>query len=183
MSNAARAKNLEAIVKAVRQHDANCTEKGKAVAMCAFEVERLDFDSVPVDGRNVPIIVGENIGSGRFRVICNGYHGPKGDAQKDEETVEAPSPQERELVPSGAPSGDEVVAYAKGLGLKLTPWQEDFFRDHADGKHQVQIYQGPRAGRRWVQETYRRVMAEMFPEVEIEEPIPGMVTYKFPEDW
>lgn len=97
------AQNLEAIVNAVKQHDSNCKEKGKAVALCPYEHDRLGFDSVPVDGRSVPVIVDDTLGTGRFRVLCDGYHGPKKEIE-EEETVEAPDPRERELVPAGAPT-------------------------------------------------------------------------------
>lgn len=183
MSSSATAKNLEAIIKAVRQHDASCTEKAKAVAMCAFEVDRLDFDSIPVDGRDIPIIVGESIGSGRFRVICDGYHGPKRE-EEVQDTVEAPAPSERELVPArapeeGLPEHEEGGLWTPGDKFEPASWQLDFFQG---GRRHLDLIGGRSGGRRWAQETFRRLVGEHFPDVEIREPLPGVVTYRFPDD-
>lgn len=117
-------KNLEAIVKAVEQHDANCTEKGKAVCLCPYEFDRLGFESVTVAGRSVPIKSDDSLGTGRFRVLCDGYHGPKKEIE-EEETVEAPNPRERELVPVGAPSEEEHTEWMTNEGrIELTFYKE-----------------------------------------------------------
>src|SRR5882672_3315789 len=95
------AKNLERIVKSVEQHDANCESPGKAVLLNPYELERLGFDHVTTkSGRRVPVQGDSKIGTGRLRVVCDGYHGSKKETEQ-EETVEAPSPAERELVPAG----------------------------------------------------------------------------------
>ena len=87
------AKNLEAISKAVDQHNATCEWPAVAVAMNPFEVERLGWDSI----RGLPIRPDPNVGTGRFRVVC----GRDEVDEKEEETVEAVS---TEYVPVGSPN-------------------------------------------------------------------------------
>ena len=60
------AKNLEAISKAIDQHNANCEFPAVAIAMNPFEVERLGWDSI----RGLPIRPDPALGTGSFRVIC-----------------------------------------------------------------------------------------------------------------
>jgi hypothetical protein len=92
--SSAEARNLEAIVKAIEQHDRDCEYPALAVAMNPFEVERLGWDSI----RGVPIRSDPNLGTGRFRVICAGDE--EGQGQEQEEAVEAVAEQ---TVPVGAP--------------------------------------------------------------------------------
>jgi hypothetical protein len=87
------AKNLEAISKAVDQHNASCEWPAVAVAMNPFEVERLGWDSI----RGLPIRPDPNVGTGRFRVVC----GRDEVDEQEEETVEAVS---TEYVPVGSPN-------------------------------------------------------------------------------
>ena len=84
-------KNLEAISKAIDQHNATCEWPAVAVAMNPFEVERLGCDSI----RGLPIRTDPNLGTGRFRVVC----GRDEVDETEEETVEAVS---TEYVPVGA---------------------------------------------------------------------------------
>ena len=77
------AKNLEAISKAIDQHNADCEWPAVAVAMNPFEVERLGWDSI----RGLPIRTDPNLGTGRFRVVC----GRDEVDETEEETVEAVS--------------------------------------------------------------------------------------------
>jgi hypothetical protein len=77
------AKNLEAISKAIDQHNSSCEWPAVAVAMNPYEVERLGWDSI----RGLPIRPDGNLGTGRFRVIC----GRDEVDEKEEETVEAVS--------------------------------------------------------------------------------------------
>jgi hypothetical protein len=58
--------NLEAISKAVDQHDAECGQPAIEVAMNPFEKERLGWDSI----RGLPIVADDKIGTGRFEVRC-----------------------------------------------------------------------------------------------------------------
>ena len=77
------AKNLEAISKAIDQHNSSCEWPAVAVAMNPYEVERLGWDSI----RGLPIRTDPNLGTGRFRVIC-----ARDEADEtEEETVEAVS--------------------------------------------------------------------------------------------
>jgi hypothetical protein len=85
----AEAKNLEAIVKAIEQHDQTCEYPAIAVAMNPFEVERLGWDTI----RGLPIQPDPELGTGRFNVICEG--GEQG--EREEETVEAVAGQETPL--------------------------------------------------------------------------------------
>ena len=60
------AKNLEAISRAIDQHNATCEYPAVAIAMNPFEVERLGWDSI----RGLPIRPDPAMGTGSFRVIC-----------------------------------------------------------------------------------------------------------------
>jgi hypothetical protein len=80
MSMSSEAKNLEAISRAIDQHNASCEWPAVAVAMNPFEVERLGWDSI----RGLPIRSDESLGTGSFRVIC-------GRAEVEEEEVETVS--------------------------------------------------------------------------------------------
>ena len=80
------AKNLEAIVKAVDQHDRNCEYPAVAVRMNPFEVERLGWDTI----RGLPIRSDPAVGTGAFRIVCGGDEQEEG----TEEVVEAVSTTE-----------------------------------------------------------------------------------------
>jgi hypothetical protein len=84
--SSSEAKNLEAISKAIDQHNANCPFPAIAVVMNPFEVERLGWDSI----RGLPIRSDPAIGTGAFRIVCGG------DEQEEgvEEAVEAVSTTE-----------------------------------------------------------------------------------------
>ena len=77
----AEAKNLEAISKAIDQHNATCEFPAVAIAMNPFEVERLGWDTI----RGLPIRPDPNLGTGSFRVICGGDEVD----EEEQETVEA----------------------------------------------------------------------------------------------
>jgi hypothetical protein len=85
------AKNLEAISKAIDQHNANCEYPAMAVAMNPFEVERLGWDSI----RGLPIRPDPDLGTGSFNVICAG---DEDTGLEEEETVEAVAEQEVPLI-------------------------------------------------------------------------------------
>ena len=61
------AKNLEAISKAIDQHNMNCPFPAAEVRMNPFEVERLGWDSI----RGLPVVPDDAIGTGRFRIVCS----------------------------------------------------------------------------------------------------------------
>lgn len=63
----AEAKNLEAIARAIDQHNRNCAFPAAEVRMNPFEVERLGWDEV----RGLPIVPDAEIGTGRFRIVCS----------------------------------------------------------------------------------------------------------------
>ena len=88
------AKNLEAIVKAIEQHDRNCEYPAVAVAMNPFEVERLGWDTI----KGLPIRTDPNLGTGRFNVICGGRRRSPSLEESVEAVAEEPEPL---MVPAG----------------------------------------------------------------------------------
>jgi hypothetical protein len=84
----AEAKNLEAISKAIDDHNGRCAFPAVAVAMNPFEVERLGWDTI----RGLPIEGDPALGTGAFRIVC-GREGAQ-----PSETVEAVA---EEVVPVG----------------------------------------------------------------------------------
>lgn len=67
----ASAKNLAALQAAVVQHNGNCPRGPVAeIRMNPFEVDRLGWEEF----RGIPIVADEEIGTGRFRLICEGDH-------------------------------------------------------------------------------------------------------------
>ena len=79
--SSAEAKNLEAISKAIDQHNSSCEWPAVAIEMNPFEVERLGWDSI----RGLPIRPNAELGTGAFRVVCAREEG----LPAEEETVEA----------------------------------------------------------------------------------------------
>jgi hypothetical protein len=77
----AEAKNLEAISKAIDQHNNSCEWPAVAIEMNPFEVERLGWDSI----RGLPVRPNAELGTGAFRVVCAREDG----LPAEEETVEA----------------------------------------------------------------------------------------------
>jgi hypothetical protein len=63
----AEAKNLEAISKAIDQHNAGCPFPAAEVRMNPFEVERLGWEQI----RGLPVVPDPEIGTGRFRIVCS----------------------------------------------------------------------------------------------------------------
>ncbi len=63
----AESKNLEAISKAIDDHNAGCPWPAAEVRMSPFEVERLGWEEI----RGLPIVADPNLGTGRFRIICS----------------------------------------------------------------------------------------------------------------
>jgi hypothetical protein len=61
------AKNLEAISKAIDQHNANCPFPAAEVRMNPFEIERLGWDQI----RGLPLVPDPDLGTGRFRIVCS----------------------------------------------------------------------------------------------------------------
>lgn len=63
----AEGKNLEAISRAIDQHNAGCPFPAAEVRMNPFEAERLGWDQI----RGLPIVPDAEIGTGRFRIVCS----------------------------------------------------------------------------------------------------------------
>jgi hypothetical protein len=61
------ARNLEAISKAIDQHNATCEFPAVASAMNPFEIERLGWEEI----RGLPIVGDPELGTGRFRIVCS----------------------------------------------------------------------------------------------------------------
>lgn len=174
MSNA-EAKNIQRIVESIEAHDSRCEKKAKAVLLSPFEHERLGWDSVPVKGRQVPIKPDESLGTGRLRIVCDGYHGPKKPEGEFEEVVVDQQTRERELVPVGAPpDADEVE---KLTGFKMTEAQRALYEGKVNPREM--IFGGRAYGRRWAEEEFRRLVGELMPDVEIVDLGPGATLYRF----
>ena len=86
------AKNLEAISRAIDQHNRDCPFPAVAVAMNPFEVERLGWEEI----RGLPIRPDPNVGTGSFRIVCGGDE--PGLEEEQSEVVEAVSEQVVPLV-------------------------------------------------------------------------------------
>lgn len=93
--SSAEAKNLEAISRAIDQHNQNCPFPAAEVRMSPFEVERLGWETI----RGLPVVPDPEIGTGRFRIVCSN------DLDGDElEEVEAVGEEVEEMVPVGVPA-------------------------------------------------------------------------------
>jgi hypothetical protein len=66
VSNSA-AKNLEAISKAIDQHNSNCPFPASEIRMNPFEVERLGWDEI----RGLPVVPDGKLETGAFRIVCS----------------------------------------------------------------------------------------------------------------
>ncbi|MBN1527815.1 MAG: hypothetical protein JW895_02070 [Thermoleophilaceae bacterium] len=75
MSRDAEVKNLEAISKAIDQHNEGCEWPAVAIEMNPFEVERLGWDSI----RGLPVRANPELGTGAFRVVCAREEGEPAD--------------------------------------------------------------------------------------------------------
>ncbi len=79
MDMSSEAKNLEAIAKAIDQHNANCPYPASEVRMNPFEIERLGWDEI----RGLPLVGDPAVATGRFNIVCSG------EGEGDEELEEA----------------------------------------------------------------------------------------------
>jgi hypothetical protein len=91
----AEAKNLEAISKAIDQHNASCPYPAAEVRMNPFEVERLGWEEI----RGLPVVADPAIGTGRFRIVCS--RDDEGAGLEELEAVGAPL--EVDVPPSAPP--------------------------------------------------------------------------------
>jgi hypothetical protein len=65
--SSAEAKNLEAISRAIDQHNSNCPYPAAEVRMNPFEAERLGWEEI----RGLPVVPDPALGTGRFRIVCS----------------------------------------------------------------------------------------------------------------
>ena len=82
------AKNLEAISRAIDQHNANCPYPASEVRMNPYEAERLGWEEI----RGLPVVPDPALGTGRFRIVCS----REGDGTELEETEAIGEPIEVE---------------------------------------------------------------------------------------
>jgi hypothetical protein len=80
----AEAKNLEAISKAIDQHNATCPWPASEVRMNPFEVERLGWEEI----RGLPVVPDPALGTGRFRIVCS--RAGEGEGIEETEAVGTP---------------------------------------------------------------------------------------------
>ena len=78
--SSSEARNLEAISKAIDQHNSNCPFPAVAVVMNPFEVERLGWDTI----RGLPIRSDPAVGTCAFRIVC-----AREESEPADEVVEA----------------------------------------------------------------------------------------------
>ena len=88
------AKNLEAISKAIDQHNQNCPFPAGEIRMNPFEIERLGWEEI----RGLPIVGDPELGTGRFRIICS--RDLEGEGIEEAEALGIPV---EVAVPSGRP--------------------------------------------------------------------------------
>jgi hypothetical protein len=90
----AEAKNLEAISKAIDQHNKNCPFPAAEVRMNPFEIERLGWEQI----RGLPLVPDPELGTGRFRIVCS--RDLEGEGIEEAEALGIPV---EVAVPSGRP--------------------------------------------------------------------------------
>ena len=81
-------KNLEAISRAIDQHNSNCPYPASEVRMNPYEAERLGWEEI----RGLPVVPDPALGTGRFRIVCS----REGDGTELEETEAIGEPIEVE---------------------------------------------------------------------------------------
>jgi hypothetical protein len=82
------AKNLDAISRAIDQHNANCPYPASEVRMNPYEAERLGWEEI----RGLPVVPDPALGTGRFRIVCS----REGDGTELEESEAISEPIEVE---------------------------------------------------------------------------------------
>ncbi|MEX1220172.1 MAG: hypothetical protein WEB05_07265 [Solirubrobacterales bacterium] len=92
--------NLEAISKAIDQHNSSCLYPAAEVRMSPFEIERLGWEKI----RGLPIVGDADIGTGRFRIVCS--------RDMEDEGVEEVEAVGNEFVRVGPAGPDEGPAVA-----------------------------------------------------------------------
>jgi hypothetical protein len=92
------AKNLEAISRAIDQHNRSCPYPAAEVRMNPFEAERLGWEEI----RGVPVVADPELATGRFRIVC-----ARDEAGEGIEEAEALGIPVEVAVPSGAPRPED----------------------------------------------------------------------------
>jgi hypothetical protein len=92
-------KNLEAISKAIDQHNSSCPFPAAEVRMNPFEIERLGWDEI----RGLPVVGDPELSTGRFRIVC--ARDAEGEGITEAEALGIPV---EVAVPSGAPAEPEL---------------------------------------------------------------------------
>jgi hypothetical protein len=90
----AEVKNLEAISKAIDQHNSSCPFPAAEVRMNPVEIERLGWDEI----RGLPLVGDPELGTGSFRIVCARDTGGEGISE-----AEALGIPVEVAVPGGAP--------------------------------------------------------------------------------
>lgn len=97
------ARNIEAIAKAIDQHNDRCPFPATEVRMNPFEVERLGWEEI----RGLPIVGDPEIGTGRFEIRC--ARDGEGEGIEEAEALGIPLevaiPGRRETGPPGSAAG------------------------------------------------------------------------------
>jgi hypothetical protein len=94
----AEAKNLEAISRAIDQHNASCPWPAAEVRLNPFEAERLGWEEI----RGLPVVADPALGTGRFRIVC------ARDGEGSEETEAVGTPLEVGVGGDEAPAAPPV---------------------------------------------------------------------------
>jgi hypothetical protein len=92
------ARNLEAISKAIDQHNGSCPFPAAEVRMNPFEIERLGWEEI----RGLPLVGDPDLGTGRFRIVCS-----RDLDGQDLEEVEAVGREYVTVTPAGEPAERE----------------------------------------------------------------------------
>ena len=87
----AEAKNLEAISKAIDQHNSGCPFPASEVRMNPFEIERLGWEEI----RGLPLVGDPELGTGRFRIVCSN---DSDSSELEEEVTEAIGTEQTEEI-------------------------------------------------------------------------------------
>lgn len=81
--DSAESQNLEAISRAIDQHNGSCPFPAAEVRMNPFEVERLGWEDI----RGLPVVGDPAIGTGRFEIVCS--RDSDGNELEEAEAIEA----------------------------------------------------------------------------------------------
>ena len=121
----AEAKNLEAISKAIDQHNASCPFPAAEVRMNPFEIERLGWDQI----RGLPLLPDPELGTGRFRIVCSRDLDGEGLEEveaigQEVETWPCPSSDELEVPEVEADFGEPALHFGVEPGQLVGPDQD-----------------------------------------------------------